>query len=179
MSGSISFFLFLFLAFLIACLLFYFLSFFRSFFLSFFCGTGAWTQGLHLELLHQPYFCEGVFKIVSHETICLGWFLTTILLISATWVAMITGVSHWSQQGLSFLSVTWFYPIVTLVQTLKNAWTLVFCKVNTVQVHSPLGCVGFPTLVTQHLLFSLPLWNLAEILRVKKTTLDLQNIIFP
>jgi hypothetical protein len=24
-------------------------------------GTGAWNQGLHLEPLHQPFFCEGFF----------------------------------------------------------------------------------------------------------------------
>jgi hypothetical protein len=33
----------------------------------FFCGTGIWTQGLHLEPLHHPYFCEGFFKIGSRE----------------------------------------------------------------------------------------------------------------
>jgi hypothetical protein len=27
-----------------------------SFFFFFFCGTGAWTQGLHLQPLHQPFF---------------------------------------------------------------------------------------------------------------------------
>jgi hypothetical protein len=27
-----------------------------------FWGTGAWTQDLHLEPLHQPYFCEGFFE---------------------------------------------------------------------------------------------------------------------
>jgi hypothetical protein len=28
-------------------------------------------------------------------TICLGWLQTTVLLISTSWVARITGVSHW------------------------------------------------------------------------------------
>jgi hypothetical protein len=32
-----------------------------------FCGTGAWTQGLHLEPLHQPYFYEGFFEVGSLE----------------------------------------------------------------------------------------------------------------
>jgi hypothetical protein len=36
-------------------------------FFSFFGGTGAWTQGLHIKPLHQPYFCEGFFKIGSQE----------------------------------------------------------------------------------------------------------------
>jgi hypothetical protein len=30
-------------------------------------GPGAWTQGLHFEPLHQPYFCEGFFNIGSRE----------------------------------------------------------------------------------------------------------------
>jgi hypothetical protein len=32
-----------------------------------FCGIGAWTQGLHLELFHEPYICEGFFEIGSCE----------------------------------------------------------------------------------------------------------------
>jgi hypothetical protein len=31
----------------------------------FFCGAGAWTQGLHLEPLYQPFLCEGFFEIGS------------------------------------------------------------------------------------------------------------------
>jgi hypothetical protein len=44
-----------------------------SFFL-FFGSTEAWTEGLHLESLHQPYFCEGFFKIESHKLFALGDF---------------------------------------------------------------------------------------------------------
>jgi hypothetical protein len=40
------------------------------------------------------HFCEGFFKIGSHGTICLGWLQTAILLISASWVVRITGLSH-------------------------------------------------------------------------------------
>jgi hypothetical protein len=56
--------------------------------------TEVWTQGLHLEPLHWPYFCEGFFEMESRRTICLGWLWTVILLISASWVARITGMSH-------------------------------------------------------------------------------------
>jgi hypothetical protein len=36
------------------------------FFFFFFLSTGAWTQGLYLEPLHQPYFfVKGLFKIQS------------------------------------------------------------------------------------------------------------------
>jgi hypothetical protein len=67
----------------------------------FFCGTGAWTQDLHLELLHQPYFCED--EIGSSGTICLRWLRTSILLTSATWAARIIGMSHWCLAGPSTL----------------------------------------------------------------------------
>jgi hypothetical protein len=67
-------------------------SFFFSFF--FFCGRGAWTQGLHFEPLHQPLFCDGCFPDRVSQAICLGWLWTAILLLSASWVARITGVSH-------------------------------------------------------------------------------------
>jgi hypothetical protein len=63
-------------------------------YLFFFFHTRAWTQGLHLEPLHQSYFCEGFFKIGSQRTICPDWLWTAIFLISAPWVARITGVIH-------------------------------------------------------------------------------------
>jgi hypothetical protein len=34
---------------------------------TFFCGTGAETQGLHLEPLHQPFFVKGFFNIGSRK----------------------------------------------------------------------------------------------------------------
>jgi hypothetical protein len=43
-------------------------------FIYLFWGTGAWTQGLHLEPLHQPYFCEGFFEIGSCKLFaCVGF----------------------------------------------------------------------------------------------------------
>jgi hypothetical protein len=35
------------------------------FFFFFFYGIGVWMQDLHLEPLHQPYFCEEFFEIGS------------------------------------------------------------------------------------------------------------------
>jgi hypothetical protein len=35
---------------------------------------------------------------------CLGWFHTVILLISASWVARITGMSYWSLAKSKFLN---------------------------------------------------------------------------
>jgi hypothetical protein len=58
----------------------------------FFLWYWVWTKGLHLESLH--HFCNGVFRDRVSWTICQGWFQIVILLISASWVARITGVSH-------------------------------------------------------------------------------------
>jgi hypothetical protein len=41
--------------------------YFDKAFFFFFLSTGAWTQGIHLEPLHQPFFCEGFFKTGSCE----------------------------------------------------------------------------------------------------------------
>jgi hypothetical protein len=61
-----------------------------------FCTTGAWNRGLHLEPLHQSYFCDFFFFFFWDRvswTICPGWLQTEILLISASCRARITGVS--------------------------------------------------------------------------------------
>jgi hypothetical protein len=68
-----------------------------------FCGTRVWTQGLHLETLHQPFFAKGFFQDKISWTIFSGWLWTMILLISASWVARITGVSHWHLASIYFL----------------------------------------------------------------------------
>jgi hypothetical protein len=55
-------------------------------------GTGVWTQGLTLCQLFCV--CVGFFWDRASRTICLGWLWNMILLISASWVARTTGVSH-------------------------------------------------------------------------------------
>jgi hypothetical protein len=61
-----------------------------------FCGVGVWTQGLHLELFYQPHFCGGFFQVrVLWILCCPCWFWTAFLLISASWVARVTSMSHW------------------------------------------------------------------------------------
>jgi hypothetical protein len=55
----------------------------------FICDTGAWTQGQHLEPLHQPFFF--LWRVL--KTICQGWLQSVILLISTSGVARIIGVS--------------------------------------------------------------------------------------
>jgi hypothetical protein len=68
---------------------------------TFFCGTGVWTQSLHLESLYQPIFVLGIFEIGSHKLFAWVHFQTKILLISAYWVARITGANyrHPSRKG--------------------------------------------------------------------------------
>jgi hypothetical protein len=61
-----------------------------AFFLFFCCSAGVWTQGLHLRDTPSALFCNGCFQDRVSRTICLGWLLTAILLISAFWVARIS-----------------------------------------------------------------------------------------
>jgi hypothetical protein len=70
-----------------------------------FCSTGAWTQGLPLERLCQLFSCDGFFWDRVLQTICPGWLWATILLVSASWVARITGVSHRCPALFFFFSV--------------------------------------------------------------------------
>jgi hypothetical protein len=66
-----------------------------SFFVCLFCSTGAWTQGLHFEPFCQPFVAKGFFQDRVSQNY-LSWLPSNcILLISASWVARITGMSHW------------------------------------------------------------------------------------
>jgi hypothetical protein len=49
-----------------------------------------------------PFFCDGFFGDRVWRTICLGWLQTAVLLISTSYVARITGVSHQCSAGYSF-----------------------------------------------------------------------------
>jgi hypothetical protein len=60
----------------------------------FFFSTRAWTQGLHQSHSTSPFFVKGFFWDRVSWTICTGWFQAAILLISASWVARIAGVSY-------------------------------------------------------------------------------------
>jgi hypothetical protein len=64
------------------------------FFLFFFYSTGAWTQDLHLEPLHQPFFVMGFFEIGSHKLFPragLEWWSSWSLLPESR----IIGMGHW------------------------------------------------------------------------------------
>jgi hypothetical protein len=74
----------------------------HSFFAEVVVILGFWTQGLtlarqayyHLSHATFPFLCW-VFSRESHKLFFLGWLWTLILLISASQVARISGVSHW------------------------------------------------------------------------------------
>jgi hypothetical protein len=94
-----------------------------------FCGTRAWTQGLHLEPLHQPVFMIFFFfwDWIS-QTICPVWLWIMILLISASWdlPPRITGMSHQHLVRLFLIGlVKW---VVTGSLTERHTLPLVICK---------------------------------------------------
>jgi hypothetical protein len=64
-----------------------------------FCSTGVWTQGLHVEPLQSFWW---VFPDRVSQTIHSHWLRTAVLLISASGVTRITGVSHQYQATSHF-----------------------------------------------------------------------------
>jgi hypothetical protein len=92
------------------------ISFFLSFFFFFFnistgfTGEKKSTGGLQLEL------CVGYFQDRVLWTLCLDWPWTSILLISASWEAKMTGLTHWRPASLFYLFIffllkTWFHYV--------------------------------------------------------------------
>jgi hypothetical protein len=92
-------------------------------------GTSPWATAPDLILWR-------VFEIGSHRTICPGWLWTAILLISASWVARITGVSHWHTApgqfwtGLLFLFVSRGF-FATLCNIISHFLAFESCDLNT------------------------------------------------
>jgi hypothetical protein len=84
-------------------------------------GSGIWTRGQHLEHLHQPFFMIFFFffEIWSLKLLVQAGIQTTILLISACWVAKITDMSHW------YLTFWAFYIWNHTVHSLY-VWLLLF-----------------------------------------------------
>jgi hypothetical protein len=61
-------------------------------------GPTPWTT------LPTFFFVMGFLEKGSHRTVCLAWLPTEMLLISASWVARITGVSYWHPAFFFFFS---------------------------------------------------------------------------
>jgi hypothetical protein len=83
-------------------------------------GWNSWpTSWVTLPAPPPPFFLMGVFKIESHRTVCLGWPQTSILLVFASWVTRIIGMSHRHLAALHFYDDT----NITLY-TLWQKWKL-------------------------------------------------------
>jgi hypothetical protein len=64
-------------------------------FFSVFSSIGVWTEDLHIEPLHQPFFCKAFFfRDRVSRTICLDWLQTAILLVSAS---EYLGLDYWCE----------------------------------------------------------------------------------
>jgi hypothetical protein len=83
----------------------------------FFAGLGFKLMAYTLS--HSILLCEGFFWDRVSWTICLVWLQTMILLISATWVARITGMSHQYPARM--------YNLKEVTYTLNSVSVLSFC----------------------------------------------------
>jgi hypothetical protein len=72
------------------------------FFLLFFLWYWGLNSGPTPWATPPALVCEGFFWDRVSWTICPGWLQTTILLISAFWVARLTDISHWYLASLGF-----------------------------------------------------------------------------
>jgi hypothetical protein len=108
-------------------------------------GPHTWEAGgiLPLEPLWQPFFVLGTFKIGSWELFAQADFQMAILLISASWVARITGMSHRCLVGLLFWTKVMHKQILSnlLVKHYIAAWVVdgwfydTFFKAKHVEAH--------------------------------------------
>jgi hypothetical protein len=63
----------------------------------FFGGTRFEVRAYTLSHSTSPFFVMGFFKIGSHKLFAWDWLQAAILLISASCIASIIGMSHWRQ----------------------------------------------------------------------------------
>jgi hypothetical protein len=139
-------------------------SLYQNLILFFFSFWQHWSlnQCLHLEPLHQSFLCVyvcvcvcvcRVFQDRILRTILLGWLWTAILLIFGSWVARITGVSHWLK----------LYPFLRITNIPFNRCTVCVCVCVCVCV--VLGMkhktckVLCPWAISPVLTFSLPIYK--------------------
>jgi hypothetical protein len=80
----------------------------------FFCSAWAWTQGLHLEPLHQPFFVMVFFFffLKKSKPFLRSWFWISTPLVSASWVARIIGVNHQHSASWEFLMLNSSAPCI-------------------------------------------------------------------
>jgi hypothetical protein len=83
----------------------------KSFLLGFFFLYWDLNSGPSPWVTSPALFCDGFFQDGVSWTICLGWLRTMILLISASWVARMIGVSHWQPASSRLWKPTVHYVI--------------------------------------------------------------------
>jgi hypothetical protein len=95
------------------------------------CGTSVWTQSLHLEPLHQPFYVINFFRDRVSQTICLGgfepwcsWSLVVPSSLMTSWLVfcfVCLFCQYWELNTLD-----WGLVIDTLSQSphLTHAWIL-------------------------------------------------------
>jgi hypothetical protein len=131
-------------------------------FFFFFGGTGVWTQGLMLAT-PPVLFCVGYFwDRVSF--FCPGWPPTVVLLISAFWVAGITGVNHRHPTW----SVLWHTEVFKFEKFILSNFYFVACVFGVTSKESFLNSVSwsFSSVLSYYYFYSLisyiqvfdPLW---------------------
>jgi hypothetical protein len=108
-------------------------SFKRCLFFFFFFGVTRQAR-YHLNHSVSPVFVLGVFKIESCELFAWGWLPTMMLLISASWVARITGVRCWRPAKRCLFILNWilidyftFYWWGFFFFFLNTFWILTLC----------------------------------------------------
>jgi hypothetical protein len=99
----------------------------------------CWASALPLGPLHQPFFVLGIFEIGSCKlTFCVGWLQTVIILISASQIPRITGLSHWHPASISydvFLPIFRGSLLMKLFISIKAIAMSFICKMNILTLY--------------------------------------------
>jgi hypothetical protein len=98
----------------------------------FFSVLGLELRVYTLSHSTSPIFCDGFFRDRVSWTISPGWLWITILLISASWVARITGVSHQHPPSTSLCHHSHAWPIAN-APLLNEYW--VFTNMRCIKAY--------------------------------------------
>jgi hypothetical protein len=134
-----------------------------------------------LALFVKSFFQDGV-----SWTSCLGWFWTTILLISAFWVARITGVSHQCPAHYCYLFIYMWYGVGTVLEMKPRALHIVGKYSTLSYIPSPcffdIGscCAAFNSFCSPGLpCTSNPPTSTSQVLRLQVCTTSYSQTGFP
>jgi hypothetical protein len=102
----------------------------------FFMVLGIEQKASNLSHSTIPFLMMGLFQERVSRTICHWWLGTTLLLISASWLAKITGMSHWHPVGIHFLGSLVFWALYIF-------WLPIPCQIYSWQRLSPILMGGW------------------------------------